>query len=244
MTQRHPSADKSRPERGGFSPAEVEGEGNTIVAAPKGLKTRKLGAHLTVSAVGLGCMGMSHAYGGQDEQESVRTLHRAVELGVTFFDTAEVYGPFENEILVGKALKPYRDKVVIATKFGFRIDPGKAGVSAMSGVDGRPEHVREVAEASLKRLAVEVIDLFYQHRVDPQVPIEETVGAMAGLVAEGKVRALGLSEASADIIRRAHAVHPISALQSEYSLWTRDPGDRSEMARPAGVTRPGRVRFP
>lgn len=200
------------------------------------MKTRKLGPHLTVSAVGLGCMGMSHAYGGQDEQESVRTLHRAVELGVTLFDTAEVYGPFENEILVGKALKPYRDKVVIATKFGFRIDTSKTGADAMSGVDSRPEHVREVAEASLKRLGVEVIDLLYQHRVDPQVPIEDTVGAMADLVREGKVRALGLSEAGADIIRRAHAVHPISALQSEYSLWTRDPeGEILDTCRELGI---------
>ncbi|OCP15645.1 aldo/keto reductase [Ensifer sp. LC163] len=200
------------------------------------MKTRKLGPDLTVSAVGLGCMGMSHAYGGQGEQESIRTLHRAVELGVTFFDTAEIYGPFENEILLGKALKPHRDKVVIATKFGFRIDAGKQGVEAMSGVDGRPEHVREVAEASLKRLGVDVIDLFYQHRVDPQVPIEDTVGAMADLVKEGKVRALGLSEAGAAIIRRAHAVHPISALQSEYSLWTRDPeGEILDTCRELGV---------
>ena len=200
------------------------------------MKTRKLGSQLTVSAVGLGCMGMSHAYGGQDESESIRTLHRAVELGVTFFDTAEVYGPFENEILVGKALKPHRDKVVIATKFGFRIDTSKTGANAMSGVDSRPEHVREVAEASLKRLGVEVIDLFYQHRVDPQVPIEDTVGAMAELVKEGKVRTLGLSEAGADIIRRAHAVHPISALQSEYSLWTRDPeGEILDTCRELGI---------
>jgi aryl-alcohol dehydrogenase-like predicted oxidoreductase len=200
------------------------------------MKTRKLGPHLTVSAVGLGCMGMSHAYGGQDEQESVRTLHRAVELGVSFFDTAEVYGPFTNEILVGKALKPYRDKVVIATKFGFRIDTSKKDAGAMSGLDSRPEHVREVAEASLKRLGVEVIDLFYQHRVDPNVPIEETIGAMAELVKEGKVRALGLSEAGAAQIRRAHAVHPISALQSEYSLWTRDPeGEVLDTCRELGI---------
>lgn len=200
------------------------------------MKTRKLGPQLSVSAVGLGCMGMSHAYGGQDEEESIRTLHRAVEVGVTFFDTAEVYGPFENEILVGKALKPYREKVVIATKFGFRIDTSKTGASAMSGVDSRPEHVREVAEASLKRLGVEVIDLLYQHRVDPQVPIEDTVGAMADLVKAGKVRALGLSEAGAAIIRRAHSVHPISALQSEYSLWTRDPeGEVLEICRELGI---------
>ncbi len=187
------------------------------------MKMRKLGKELTVSAVGLGCMGMSHGYGGQDEQESFKTLHRAVELGVNFFDTAEVYGPFINEELVGKALKPFRDQVVIATKFGFKIDPNASDSRAMAGLDSRPEHVREVAEASLKRLGVDVIDLLYQHRVDPNVPIEDTVGAMAELVKEGKVRALGLSEAGASIIRRAHAVHPISALQSEYSLWTREP---------------------
>ncbi|WHO73282.1 aldo/keto reductase [Rhizobium sp. BT03] len=187
------------------------------------MKTRKLGNDLTVSAVGLGCMGMSFAYGASDEAESVRTLHRAVDLGVTFFDTAEVYGPFTNEILLGKALKPLRDRVVIATKFGFKIDASQAGAAAITGVNSRPEHVRAVAEASLKRLGIETIDLFYQHRVDPDVPIEETVGVMAELVREGKVRALGLSEAGSATIRRAHAVHPIAALQSEYSLWTRDP---------------------
>ncbi len=187
------------------------------------MKMRKLGKELTVSAVGLGCMGLSHGYGGQDEQESFKTLHRAVELGVNFFDTAEVYGPFINEELVGRALKPFRDRIVIATKFGFKIDPNASDSRAMSGLDSRPEHVREVTEASLKRLGVDVIDLLYQHRVDPNVPIEDTVGAMAELVKEGKVRALGLSEAGASIIRRAHAVHPISALQSEYSLWTREP---------------------
>ena len=186
------------------------------------MKTRQLGPHLTVSAIGLGCMGMSHGYGGQEEADAIRTLHRAVELGVNFFDTAEVYGPFANEILVSKGLKPFRDKVMIATKFGFTIgDEAKA--ARPSGTDSRPEHVREVAEASLKRLGVDVIDLFYQHRVDPDVPIEETVGALADLVKEGKVRAIGLSEASAATLRRAHAVHPVSALQSEYSLWTRDP---------------------
>ena len=200
------------------------------------MKTRTLGRDLTVSAIGLGCMGMSHAYGGQDEETSIRTLRRAVDLGVTFFDTAEVYGPFVNEELVGKALKPVRDQVVIATKFGFKIDTTKTDSSAMSGVDSRPEHVRAVAEASLKRLGVEVIDLFYQHRVDPDVPIEDTVGAMAELVKEGKVRTLGLSEASADIIRRAHAVHPITALQSEYSLWTRDPeGEILDTCRELGI---------
>ena len=200
------------------------------------MKTRKLGKELEVSAIGLGCMGMSHAYGGQDEQESVRTLHRAVDVGVTFFDTAEVYGPFVNEKLVGRALKAFRGKVLIATKFGFRIDPEKKDSGAMSGLDSRPEHVRDVAEASLKRLGIEVIDLFYQHRVDPNVPIEDTVGAMSDLVKEGKVRALGLSEAGADIIRRAHAVHPISALQSEYSLWTRDPeGEILDTCRELGI---------
>ena len=203
--------------------------------ADTAMKTRRLG-NLSVSAVGLGCMGMSHAYGGQDEADAIRTLHHAVDLGVTFFDTAEVYGPFENEILVGKGLKPYRDRVVIATKFGFRIDTDKAGAASMSGLDSRPEHVRAVAEASLKRLGIETIDLLYQHRVDPAVPIEDTVGAMAELVKEGKVRALGLSEAGADTIRRAHAVHPISALQSEYSLWTRDPeGDILDTCRELGI---------
>ncbi|MBY4631041.1 aldo/keto reductase [Rhizobium croatiense] len=187
------------------------------------MKTRKLGNDLTVSAVGLGCMGMSFAYGASDEAESIRTLNRAVDLGVTFVDTAEVYGPFTNEVLLGKALKPFRDRVVIATKFGFKIDTSKAGAAAIAGVDSRPEHVRAVAEASLKRLGIETIDLLYQHRVDPNVPIEETVGVMAELVREGKVRALGLSEAGSATIRRAHAVHPIAALQSEYSLWTRDP---------------------
>ncbi|MEF0939984.1 aldo/keto reductase [Rhizobium sp. BR 362] len=187
------------------------------------MKTRKLGKELSVSAVGLGCMGMSFAYGATDDDESIRTLHRAVDLGITFFDTAETYGPFTNEVLVGRALKPVRDRVVIATKFGFKLDLEKSGPAAMIGVDSRPEHVKEVAEASLKRLDTDVIDLFYQHRVDPNVPIEDTVGAMAELVREGKVRALGLSEASAATIRRAHAVHPIAAVQSEYSLWSRDP---------------------
>ena len=187
------------------------------------MKTRKLGNDLTVSTIGLGCMGMSFAYGATDEAESIRTLHRAVDLGITFFDTAEVYGPFENEKLLGKALGPMRDKVTIATKFGFRIEAGVPAAQAIKGVDGRPEHAKAVAEASLKRLGTDVIDLYYQHRVDPEVPIEDTVGAMAELVREGKVRALGLSEASAATIRRAHKVHPIAAVQSEYSLWSRDP---------------------
>ncbi|MGO8654894.1 aldo/keto reductase, partial [Rhizobium ruizarguesonis] len=154
-------------------------------------------------AVGLGCMGMSFAYGASDDAESIKTLHRAIDLGVTFFDTAEVYGPFTNEVLLGKALKPFRDRVVIATKFGFKIDASKPGTAAITGVDSRPEHVRAVAEASLKRLGIETIDLFYQHRVDPDVPIEDTVGVMAELVKEGKVRALGLSEAGSATIRRA-----------------------------------------
>lgn len=200
------------------------------------MQTRKLGS-LETSALGLGCMGMTHAYSpSTDETSALETLARAVDLGVTLFDTAEVYGPFTNEELVGKGLRRYRDKVLIATKFGFTIgDEAKA--ARPSGVDSRPEHVREVAEASLKRLGVEVIDLLYQHRVDPDVPIEETVGAMAELVKEGKVRALGLSEASAATLRRAHAVHPIAAIQSEYSLWTRDPEQNGvlETCRELGI---------
>lgn len=186
------------------------------------MQLRHLGS-LNPSALGLGCMGMSHAYGTNIDEASAQALvDRAVDLGITFFDTAEVYGPFTNEELVGKILRKHRDKVLIATKFGFTIgDEAKA--ARPSGLDSRPEHLRAVAEASLKRLGVDVIDLFYQHRVDPDVPIEETVGAMAELVKEGKVRALGLSEASAQTLRRAHAVHPIAAIQSEYSLWTRDP---------------------
>ena len=187
------------------------------------MKQRKLGANLTVSAIGLGCMGMTYAYGGQVESKSIETLRRAVDLGVTFFDTAEVYGPFDNELLLGKALKGLRDKVVIATKFGFTFNKERTGPSPITGVDSRPQHVKEVADASLKRLGIDSIDLYYQHRVDPNVPIEDTVGAMAELVQAGKVKALGLSEASAATIRRAHRVHPIAAVQSEYSLWTRDP---------------------
>lgn len=187
------------------------------------MRTRRLGSNLTVSTIGIGCMGMSFAYGGQPEADAVRTLHRAVDLGVSFFDTAEFYGPYENERLVGRALAPYSDRVTIATKFGFRISEEGVGPARMVGLDSRPEHVKAVAEASLDRLGVETIDLFYQHRVDPAVPIEDTVGAMADLVREGKVRALGLSEAGVDTIRRAHGVHPIAAVQSEYSLWSRDP---------------------
>lgn len=182
------------------------------------LEKRKLGKQgLEVSALGLGCMGMSQSYGVPNDPESIKTLHRAVELGITFFDTAEVYGPYTNEELIGRALKPFRDKIIIATKFGFHIQDGK-----MSGVNSKPAHVKEAVEGSLRRLQTDHIDLLYQHRVDPNVPIEETVGAMAELVKEGKVRYLGLSEAGIANIQKAHATHPISALQSEYSLWERN----------------------
>ncbi|GEO81067.1 aldo/keto reductase [Pararhodospirillum oryzae] len=186
------------------------------------MKKRTLGQGLEVSAVGLGCMGMSQAYGAYDEADSLKTLDRALDLGVNFFDTAEAYGPYRNEELLGRSLASRRAGLVIATKFGFTFKAQAGDHGAISGTDGRPEHAKEVAEASLKRLRLDVIDLYYLHRADPAVPIEDTVGAMADLVRDGKVRALGLSEVSADMLRRAHAVHPIAALQSEYSLWTRD----------------------
>lgn len=185
------------------------------------MQQRRLGAQgLTVSAIGLGCMGMSDLYGPTDEAESIATLHRALDLGINFFDTSDVYGPHTNEELVGRALASHRDKVVIATKFGILRQPD--GTRALNG---RPEYVRTACDASLKRLGMETIDLYYQHRVDPKTPIEDTVGAMAELVKAGKVRYLGLSEAGIQTIRKAHAVHPISALQTEYSLWSRDPED-------------------
>jgi aryl-alcohol dehydrogenase-like predicted oxidoreductase len=185
------------------------------------MQKRKLGnSGLEVSAIGLGCMGMSFGYGPpQDEQEMISLIRSAVDLGVTFFDTAEAYGPFANEELVGKALSPIRERVVIATKFGFHFDAN----GKQAGLNSRPEHVREVAEASLKRLNIDAIDLFYQHRVDPNVPIEDVAGAVKELIQEGKVRHFGLSEAGVRTIRRAHAVQPVTALQSEYSLWWREP---------------------
>jgi aryl-alcohol dehydrogenase-like predicted oxidoreductase len=187
------------------------------------MQKRKLGnSNLEVSALGLGCMGMSYGYGpAADKREMISLIRSAVERGITFFDTAEAYGPFTNEELVGEALAPFRGQVVIATKFGFKIDP--AAARGLGGVDSRPEHIKEVAEASLKRLKVDTIDLFYQHRVDPDVPIEDVAGAVKGLIQEGKVKHFGLSEAGVQTIRRAHAVQPITALQSEYSLWWRDP---------------------
>ena len=185
------------------------------------MQKRKLGT-LEVSAIGLGCMGMSFGYGpAGDKKEMISLIRAAVERGITFFDTAEAYGPFKNEELVGEALAPFRDKVVIATKFGFKIDPRTE--RGVVGVDSRPEHITEVAEASLKRLKVETIDLFYQHRVDPNVPIEDVAGAVKDLIQQGKVKHFGLSEAGVQIIRRAHAVQPVTALQSEYSLWWREP---------------------
>jgi len=187
------------------------------------MQKRKLGnSGLEVSALGLGCMGMSSAYGpAADKQEMIALIRAAVERGVTFFDTAEAYGPFVNEELVGEALAPFRSQVVIATKFGFDIDPNTG--SRSGGLNSRPEHIEQVAEASLKRLGTDVIDLFYQHRVDPAVPIEDVAGVVKELIQQGKVKHLGLSEAGAKTIRRAHAIQPLTAVQSEYSLWTRDP---------------------
>src|SRR5216684_1128482 len=185
------------------------------------MQKRKLGnSNLEVSALGLGCMGLSYGYGpATDKQEAISLIRTAVERGITFFDTAEAYGPFKNEELLGEALAPYRDQVVIATKFGFKFGPN----GGQTGTDSRPEHIKEVAEASLKRLKTDTIDLFYQHRVDPDVPIEDVAGSVKNLIREGKVRHFGLSEAGANTIRRAHAVQPVAALQSEYSLWWREP---------------------
>jgi aryl-alcohol dehydrogenase-like predicted oxidoreductase len=193
----------------------------TVLRGEK-MQKRKLGeSGLEVSAIGLGCMGMSFGYGpAKDKQEMIPVIRAAVERGVTFFDTAEVYGPFINEELVGEALAPFREQVVIATKFGFKLDPN---TGRQAGLNSRPEHIKQVAEDSLKRLRVDTIDLFYQHRVDPDVPIEEVAGAVKDLIQEGKVRHFGLSEAGVKTIRRAHSVQPVTALQSEYSLWTRGP---------------------
>ena len=189
------------------------------------MQKRRLGkSGLEVSAIGLGCMGMSFSYGPpHDRGEMIALMRAAVEKGVTFFDTAEVYGPWTNEDLVGEALEPFRGKVVIATKFGFNLEPG--GANPLAGLNSRPERIRQVADASLKRLRIDVIDLFYQHRVDPDVPIEDVAGAVKDLIAAGKVRHFGLSEAGVQTIRRAHAVQPVTALQNEYSLWWRRPDE-------------------
>ena len=192
------------------------------------MKTRTLGRNgPVVSSLGLGCMGMTDFYGARDDEESIATIHRALDLGVTVFDTADMYGPHTNEVLLGRALKGKREQAFIATKFGIVRDPANP---AARGFNGHPDYVRVSVEGSLQRLGVDCIDLYYQHRVDPAVPIEDTVGAMGALVAQGKVRFLGLSEASADTLRRAHATHPITALQSEYSLWTRDPETTGTLA--------------
>jgi len=189
------------------------------------MQTRKLGkSNLEVSALGLGCMGMSWSFSYpvvQDENEMIHLMHKAVDMGINFFDTAELYGPLTNEILVGKALSPIRDKVVIATKFGFNLNPD--GSPGWQGLNSRPEHIKQVADASLKRLNIDSIDLFYQHRVDPDVPIEDVAGTVKELIEAGKVKHFGLSEAGTQTIRRAHVVQPVTALQSEYSLWWRKP---------------------
>jgi aryl-alcohol dehydrogenase-like predicted oxidoreductase len=187
----------------------------------KGMKIKSLGTQgLTASEMGLGCMGMSDFYGSQNDDESIKTIHSAFDLGITFFDTADMYGPFKNEILVGKAIKPFRNEITLATKFGILRDPVDP---KKRGVNGKPEYVKSACEASLKRLDVEVIDLYYLHRKDPATPIEETIGAMGELVKEGKVKAIGVSELNVDTLRKAHATFPITALQSEYSLWSREP---------------------
>ncbi len=185
------------------------------------MKTKPLGNQgLTASEIGLGCMGMSEFYGETNDEESIKTIHRAVETGITFFDTADVYGPFKNEILVGKAIRPFRNKIILATKFGIVRDPENP---QKRGFNGRPEYVKAACEASLKRLNTDVIDLYYLHRKDPATPIEETVGAMAELVSEGKIRAIGLSEVNADTLFKAYNTYPVTAVQSEYSLWSREP---------------------
>jgi aryl-alcohol dehydrogenase-like predicted oxidoreductase len=187
------------------------------------MKIKPLGSEgLTASQIGLGCMGMSDFYGPLNNEESIKTIHKAYDLGVTFFDTADMYGPYKNEILVGKAIKPFRNKITLATKFGILRDPANPKAR---GVNGKPEYVRSACEASLKRLDVEVIDLYYLHRKDPQTPIEETIGAMADLVKEGKVKGIGVSEVNAETLQKANDTFPLSALQSEYSLWTREPED-------------------
>jgi aryl-alcohol dehydrogenase-like predicted oxidoreductase len=190
------------------------------------MQTRTLGQGLVVSSMGLGCMGMSDFYGGRDEQDAIDTIHKALDLGVTLLDTADMYGPFTNEMLVGKAIAGRRDGVVVATKFGNERNPDGSWV----GINGRPDYVRKACDASLQRLGVDVIDLYYQHRVDRQVPVEETWGALSGLVETGKVRHLGISEAAPDTIRRAHSVHPVTAVQTEWSLWSRDPEENGVLA--------------
>jgi aryl-alcohol dehydrogenase-like predicted oxidoreductase len=202
------------------------------------MQKRKLGkSNLEVSAIGLGCMGMSFGYGPPaDKTEMISLIRKAVELGVTFFDTAEVYGPFTNEELVGEALAPFRGKVTIATKFGFKLDPD---TGKQAGLDSRPEHIKEVAEASLKHLKTDVIDLFYQHRVDPTVPTEDVAGAVKDLIQQGKVKHFGLSEAGVETIRRAHKVQPVAALQSEYSLWWREPEAEKQAVNRRPCVRPG-----